>query len=425
MKHIYPHDLESSIDYVYHLDQQLKIKYGNKSFDHLISSAKQLHQFFSKSICISKSNTVQPLTLHDVQANPPTSIVIMGNNDLHHVEHIASLYYSINSQYRPKIYISGMGGHGTTAGYIFGKTEAETFSQRLHELGIPADAITLDCHATNTGENVRNISNLMLVDYFISHDELKIDANKSQLKLLKNSLQLNNLTQTDSILLNQLYSYANKHHIIPEQRILISGTPAALFRQLSCFEKKSPLILSDIMTIAPSFEKIQKHYYEDYHATLINFFGMLREAASYLYFYARSDYLSNKTLADDEIRSAIECLVDYYHLLSRRHINPEKLSNQYIEFANLKKQGLMDKSGPDSELTKNITEIGTFFRELFTRVEQRWMPQLPQDIDIQDQAEKLNPRYKRLGLEHGFFSRSKKIHGPSLDEKRSPNPILF
>lgn len=85
---------------------------------------------------------------------PVDAIFILGSNDLRVADRAAELYHQ---GYADKVICSGLGG--TAA--IFDEPEAVAFGRRVEECGVPKDKIILEPLATNTGENVRFVKQLV------------------------------------------------------------------------------------------------------------------------------------------------------------------------------------------------------------------------------------------------------------------------
>lgn len=84
------------------------------------------------------------------QLQPADVIIVLGSNDTRVAEVAASLYHQ---GLAPMVVFSG--GHGRYTEGLFEHSEATTFAQVAKDCGLPAEAILLESHATNSGENVR------------------------------------------------------------------------------------------------------------------------------------------------------------------------------------------------------------------------------------------------------------------------------
>ena len=81
-------------------------------------------------------------------------IFVLGSNDVRVADRAAELY---NSGFAPLVVCSG--GNGKES--IFPNAEAEIFSERMVELGVPRRNILLEDKATNTGENISFTKDLL------------------------------------------------------------------------------------------------------------------------------------------------------------------------------------------------------------------------------------------------------------------------
>jgi len=81
------------------------------------------------------------------------SIFVLGSNDIRVAEYGARLFLEGNA---PLIIFSGGIAHkNDLLKTQWKKSEAETFSKRAMELGVPKDKIIIENKATNTGENIQ------------------------------------------------------------------------------------------------------------------------------------------------------------------------------------------------------------------------------------------------------------------------------
>src|SRR6185369_10966302 len=81
-------------------------------------------------------------------------ILCFGSNDVRTADWAAELY---KRKFAPIIVCSG--GNGKDSAYS--ETEAVVFSKRMMELGVPTEALILEPHATNTGENIQFTKKLL------------------------------------------------------------------------------------------------------------------------------------------------------------------------------------------------------------------------------------------------------------------------
>lgn len=123
---------------------------------------------------------------------PGNFLVLNGNNDETYVAHVAKL---AGSARHLQFITSGFGGHGTTDRHniAVNQTEAGRFKQILVNNGVAADKIHTDHFSTNSGQNSINVADIL-------NDMIK----------------------------------DNK----PCNKIIIAGTPAAVFRQTYTYAKQ-------------------------------------------------------------------------------------------------------------------------------------------------------------------------------------------
>ncbi len=397
-------NLETSIDYVAKLQRLV-------SFSQLQLSAKQLHEVFTPSTVIThdkNKNFVTEITPQNKNAilQSLDAILIMGNNDLHQVDHVASLCKHFSPTTFPIIYISGRGGHGTVAGYIFGRTEAETIAQRLLDFGIPANKIVIEKNSTNTGENIRFVSDLILLNFAIDRAFCIENTNIQELDELKKALSDREFTPRQTKLLEKLHEYVRENQIVIHQNILLSTTPSGLLRQLFSFEKQSVLSWKNIISLPPTWDMIQSKYYAEPQSATINFLGLLREVATYFDYYISTNYVSSRAINSKNIETAISILTENYARMKHRRLDKNELCKSLIEFAKNKEMKPIDTADKSSDLYQCIKLMTDDFRQIFSNVEAQWMKSLPKEITFRAQAIKLDNdnRYNRLGLEAGFFA---------------------
>jgi uncharacterized SAM-binding protein YcdF (DUF218 family) len=84
------------------------------------------------------------------ELTPSDVILALGSNDLRVAEYAADLYLR---GLAPRLLFSGNVGALTRG--KFGKPEAEKFAEIALAKGVPAEAMLLEPHSTNTGENVQ------------------------------------------------------------------------------------------------------------------------------------------------------------------------------------------------------------------------------------------------------------------------------
>ena len=87
---------------------------------------------------------------------PMDALLVLGSHDLRVADRAAEIY---QQKLAPLIICSG--GKGKVTKDLFHLTEAEIFSQRLIELGVPKENILLEANASNTGENITYTQKLL------------------------------------------------------------------------------------------------------------------------------------------------------------------------------------------------------------------------------------------------------------------------
>ncbi len=90
------------------------------------------------------------------ELKPADCLFVMCSNDVRVAEHAAELYHQ---KLAPLIVFSG--GEGRFTDGLFDKSEAETFAEIAHAVGVPSDAIMVETQSTNSGENVRFTEKLL------------------------------------------------------------------------------------------------------------------------------------------------------------------------------------------------------------------------------------------------------------------------
>lgn len=244
-----------------------------------------------------------------------------------------------------------MGGHGTVPGEIFAFSEAETMARRLIELGIPADIIVTETKATNSALNIQYTDKLM---------------------------------------------QAEKYHF---NNILISGSPAALLRQMRTFEKQSKYKWAMLVTAPPHFTQIQQEYYFTSLNAYINFFYALREIASFLDYTVNTGYMSSRCVSNPkQMQAAIEIMIKYYNLLTGKQTKKSELSifidsiNKFITKKNL------NSSYSDQILSNQVIEISNYFRAAFSLIECQYMRKLTKLKNVIEQSALLTVSARSYGI---------------------------
>jgi hypothetical protein len=309
----------------------------------------------ARTVLYKNSESISEETIQDISyfiANPPDAIVIMGNNDLQQVERVANIYQELQKHgcAPKKIYISGKGGHGTVPGAIFSYTEAQTMAVYLIQCGVPANSIVEERNATNSGANVKLVTELML-----AHDAECYNKQP-----------------------------AFKH-------IFISGTPNGILRQLKTFEKQSNYAWEKLSTFPPNGKELEEQYYSENYAntdSVLNFVCALRELANFMKYAVATDFMSARPVENlGQLQAAIAVMVKYYNHGAKENIDPAQLYAEYITVCENKRNG---KAEDNAKLIEKLNKIFGYFSGLFNKCEEYWMQHLPADISFNEQADILN-----------------------------------
>ncbi len=329
--------------------------------------------------------------------------VIMGNNDMRQVDRA---YDEIMKSFRsllkenstealkkfPHIFISGFGGHGTSAGIIFSQTEADTIKDylqaRLNEFpedikNALSEKIITEPNATNSGENVRFLQEKFEANGFPKH-------------------------------------------------LVISGTPSAVARQTLSFEAQSQYDFSSLQSISFDPNWYEKNYYpKDYDVDkIIHIMCRLREVASLLQYSISTNFVAPHIFEKAAFKPALEVFFDRYKdFTGKKALQPkaflqESQSQRFAvlnkksapsqeekkELQNLKSQTIdafIDKynaimqnkidhkpiSKEDEKiLVDTITPLSTFFRNSFAELESHYMRKMPAETRHAIQRQAMSPR---------------------------------
>jgi hypothetical protein len=272
------------------------------------------------------------------------AIIINGNNDLRQVLYVVELYNAV-SLFNPdcKVFISGFGGHATSPGVIFGKTEAETIAQVLVDSGVPLGRIVIEKEATNTGENIRFVV-----------EKLKKEP-------------------------------------VPPKHLLICGTPAALLRQTRSFEKQACYEWQSLLSFPPQSLAV---YYQTEQESLMNMICSLREVTSFLDYTLNTNFITSRLVSNPEgLSEAILIAVEYHNYLNKLHKISNKraltLRDKFLEFCELKAQNISN-----DQLKAEIKEIQQsmvdFFRMALAQIEGAWVKVLSDKLSPQRHRQLIN-----------------------------------
>ncbi|MCI5052680.1 MAG: YdcF family protein [Simkaniaceae bacterium] len=232
-----------------------------------IASAFQQPTVFRRGADGSVSST--RTTFDEEKGKEHDLIWINGNNDLTHVDRMANLYRSSDSN--PPVIVSGFGGHGTSPGSIFSHTEADTMGAHFERMVIGKNPhVLLESKAENSGQNIQ-FSLKMLADKGLS-----------------------------------------------PRNIVISGTPSAVLRQAVSFMAQSGGYEWDTITIVPPEAGSEEYgqYYNTKENATISMICALREVASFVDYSMSSPYLAPVFPDAESFKVALSSFSEMYEVLS-------------------------------------------------------------------------------------------------------------
>ncbi|MDR6352578.1 ElyC/SanA/YdcF family protein [Pantoea sp. SORGH_AS_0659] len=272
---------------------------------------------------------------------PGNFLVLNGNNDETYVTHIAKL---AGSTQHLQFITSGFGGHGTTDRHpiAVNQTEAGRFKEILISHGVTADKIYTDHFSTNSGQNSINVA-----------------------YILDNMIRENK----------------------PCNKIIIAGTPAAVFRQTYTYAQQlnipayakgdgdetgtppAPIRESDKQFDIESFPFADSAQY----TTTADDLAVLREFSTTLNYMATTAFLpGDKTLFPDSFfHNAVESiqmtalqLEKDAGIVARHGDNIAAMKEITMDMmARLKNDTLTESD------ISNIKKVDSFFRNIFNRLE--------------------------------------------------------
>lgn len=401
------YDLAGTLDPLTQLHKSIATK-NNNVLTAIRDDAKVIHEVFTPSIQLhydAKGFQEKPYDSKSFIADPPDAILIMGNNDLIQIDHIADLVNQLPPGQQPTLYVSGFGGHGTVQGKIFSFSEGDTIKRHLLERGIPEEKLRLETDAIDTGMNVKKIEVMILIEHLLHKVDLSLrDAN--YLRQMKHRLQQRIITAAEICLLEKFLEPHRERYVknktMLHKHILISHSHAALLRGIRTFEKQAIFHYGKISCIAPP--KLVNHYYGNTQDAKLNFMLALREIASFLDYTVNSTYLSDRRLLNENnLIACIILFVKHYNQLTSSKVNATKLHQQFITFSALKAESpelAMKDITLINALNSVIKPMATYFRTAFTHVEAKWMQQLRSIFSLRQQSERLDisGAYQCLGL---------------------------
>ncbi len=276
----------------------------------------------------TNTRVVSQQTASNVSANewllendkPGNFLILNGNNDETYVSLIGEM--AKNSKHLQFI-ASGFGGHGTTdrRSISVNKTEGDRFKQILVGQGVEPDRISVDPWSTNSGQNAVNVATIL---------NEKIIAGE------------------------------------PCNKIIIAGTPAAVFRQTYTYAKQLDVpSLSNFKIDSFPFAKAQEY------STAADNLAILRELSTTINYLLNTDYLpANPDLYPE---SFFTSAIDSFHKTAD---GLEKESPQQYEDVIMAMRALSQESvtrirdsKASNEDKSNIKIVDNFYRNLFNPLE--------------------------------------------------------
>lgn len=336
--------------------------------DVVISDAITLHTFITPSTTIVRDEkgkiTESPYQLD--AKNLPDAFFVFGNNDLKVMDNVAKRYFECKKHGKaPIIFVSGLGGHATASGHIFGKSEAETIQHRLLALGVPKEAIIIETKAKNSGQNVEF---------------------------------------TDAIM-KSMTNHQFDH-------ILIFGSPTNVGRQIRTYEQQSTYPWKRISTQSPTVAEIKHTYYQNKKNAAINMIAILCEIGKFLSYTLNDNYMSARAVInEDQLKAAAKIFFEYYKILRQRNIDSDKLTNSFIANYHESIRSRATAKTPDAiaaELTmrrstptaKLIKQLDIEFRAIFQIMEYQWVPKLPAGLTMWEQDQCMQRRrFAKMGAD--------------------------
>jgi len=301
-----------------------------------------------------------------LQQNIPHVIFFPGNNDLTQVEEAMFLLHKLKVDLTNKlgqkeaetivskipIVVSGLGGHGVTAGPIFASSEASAIGHYIEKFlqykYCDKNRIYLEEKATNTGANV--------------------ELSKPYMQLI----------ESKAILTEKSYKGL---------KIWLAPSPCGGLRQVATFSQQAEpgYKVSEVYLLANK-KNIQKKYFSiNKTDSIINLFAALRETVSHLSYMIDSDFMSSHAPNSKQMKDAIDIVVDYYIMLNSNCI-PENFSkvlkDGFVAFSKQKeKAGGLQWLNSESQhladmLSVSFKPIKVYFQTVFKQVERQHMDHL-------------------------------------------------
>ncbi|ROM93892.1 hypothetical protein BK658_19740 [Pseudomonas brassicacearum] len=246
-------------------------------------------------------------------------IVLNGNNDETYVSFIGEM---LADSKHINFITSGFGGHGTTDRHTIATnlTEGDRFKALLMEKGISDQRITVDAYSTNSGQNAINVANIINRD---------IQDGK------------------------------------PLGTVIVSGTPAAIFRQTYTYAQQLK-VNSEASFQIKSFPFCDEAKY----TTLADNLAIIREFSTTLNYLFNTEYLPGDAGVYPEafFSSAQECLTTFADKYPKNVSgNEEVVSSIWKIDSNMIERF---RSGQlTSEDKADVRKVDDFFRSLFNPLE--------------------------------------------------------
>ncbi|QVW26262.1 YdcF family protein [Pseudomonas hormoni] len=250
-------------------------------------------------------------------------IVLNGNNDETYVSFIAE---KLADSKHINFITSGFGGHGTTDRHAIAtnKTEGDRFKELLMEKGIEPQRITVDPFSTNSGQNAINVADIINRD---------IGDGK------------------------------------PLGTVVVSGTPAAVFRQTYTYAQQLK-VNSETPFQIESFPFCDEAKY----TTLADNLAVIREFSTTLNYLFNTQYLPGdaSVYPDAFFSSARECLATFADKLTADYPKDAAENEEVVSAIRIIDQSMIErfKSGMlTSEDKTAVRKADDFFRSLFNPLE--------------------------------------------------------
>jgi uncharacterized SAM-binding protein YcdF (DUF218 family) len=254
---------------------------------------------------------------------PDCYIVLNGNNDETYVSFIAD---KLADSKHINFITSGFGGHGTTDRHAIAtnKTEGDRFKQLLMEKGVDPKRITVDPFSTNSGQNAVNVADIINRD---------IQDGK------------------------------------PLSTVIVSGTPAAVFRQTYTYAQQLKVNTESPFQIE-SFPFCDEAKY----TTLADNLAIIREFSTTLNYLFNTPYLPSDAgvYPDAFFSSALECLATFADKLTADHPKDAVEQASVVSAIRMIDQQMIERF-KSAQLTPQdkmaVRTVDDFFRSLFNPLE--------------------------------------------------------